>query len=205
MFHNLVKDFDTYCSEDILLTIDDPNACQFDYDELQLDDGLCFDSIPTTIRQTTSRIACLVTASMFNPVIPKSFKQAMLSPEASEWHKAMIKELSTLEDNNTWELVPKIEGQHVIPTKWVFSIKNASTTPLFKARLVVLGNLQRLLDEFRETFAPVVRAETVRLVLLYLLLLVKRCFNLMLRVLLCTQILILLFMLVNHLVLQERV
>lgn len=53
--------------------------------------------------------------------IPYTYKQASTS---SEWLTAMKLELDALENNNTWELVPRLPNQHVVDCKWIFKIKH---------------------------------------------------------------------------------
>jgi hypothetical protein len=56
----------------------------------------------------------------------------------------------------------------VLKTKWIWVLKeNEHRLVRFKARLVVLGCLQIWGLEFDDTFAPVVRFEPLRFVLLY--------------------------------------
>ena len=49
--------------------------------------------------------------------IPKSYKSAMQSPQASEWKKACDAEFEALQHNNTWSLVPRIPNMVVIQHK----------------------------------------------------------------------------------------
>jgi len=69
--------------------------------------------------------------------------------------------------NKTWELVDKPENRKVIGVKWVFKIKlNAdSSINKYKARLVVKGYAQIFGVDYSDTFAPVFRLDTIRLVL----------------------------------------
>lgn len=72
-----------------------------------------------------------------------------------------------IEKNQTWELVPRPQHKNVISVKWVFRTKlNADgSINKHKARLVVKGYAQVFGVDFLETFAPVARLDTIRLVL----------------------------------------
>ena len=48
----------------------------------------------------------------------------------------MDKEIESLNDDKTWELVEKIPNEKVIDVKWVYSKKSDDT---YKAKLVVGG------------------------------------------------------------------
>ena len=40
-----------------------------------------------------------------------------------DWRKAMVDEFQALMRNNSWDLVPAIENQHVVSNKWVYKVK----------------------------------------------------------------------------------
>ncbi|EOY01320.1 Cysteine-rich RLK (RECEPTOR-like protein kinase) 8 [Theobroma cacao] len=67
--------------------------------------------------------------------------------------------------NGTWILVDKPADQHIIGVKWIYKIKlNADgTVNKFKAKLVVKGYSQIYGIDYCETFAPVARHDTIRL------------------------------------------
>lgn len=101
---------------------------------------------------------------LLSVVEPSSVREAFQQPQ---WAAAMQTEYQALLDNKTWSLVPLPPGKHPIGCKWVFKLKeNADgTVNRFKARLVAKGFLQQPGFDFRETFSPVVKPVTVRVVL----------------------------------------
>jgi len=95
---------------------------------------------------------------------PKGFKSAAKSPE---WLAAMEEEIRALKLNQTWELVPRPPTTNVVGSKWVFRTKYHldGSIDRLKARLVAKGYTQLYGLDFNDTFSPVVRASTVRIVL----------------------------------------
>lgn len=69
--------------------------------------------------------------------------------------------------NRTWVLVPPTPSLNVVGNKWIFRIKRNSdgTIQRYKARLVAKGFHQHPGVDFFETFSPVVKASTIRVVL----------------------------------------
>ncbi|KAG8485839.1 hypothetical protein CXB51_019238 [Gossypium anomalum] len=93
---------------------------------------------------------------------PSCFKEA----EAHEgWKQAMCDEIAMIEKNQTWELVARPINRKVIGVKWVYRAKQNADGSLnkLKARLVVKGFSQKYGLDYLETFAPVARLDTIRL------------------------------------------
>ena len=100
----------------------------------------------------------------FNHSEPKSVKQAL---ESSKWFAAMQEEYNALLRNRTWDLVPLPAGRQAIGCKWVFRIKENADGSInrFKARLVGKSFHQVHGFDFHETFSPVIKPVTIRVVL----------------------------------------
>ena len=84
-----------------------------------------------------------------------------------KWKVAMEEEMSMIQKNKTWELVDRPEGRKVIGVKWVFRTKLNADCSInkHKAKLVVKGYAQIFGVDYYDTFAPVSRLDTIRLVL----------------------------------------
>lgn len=79
----------------------------------------------------------------------------------------MQEEYDALVQNRTWSLVPRPPGAHVISGKWIFRHKLRADGSLdrYKARWVVRGFSQRPGIDYTDTFSPVVKPASIRLVL----------------------------------------
>ncbi|WVZ63227.1 LOW QUALITY PROTEIN: hypothetical protein U9M48_012872 [Paspalum notatum var. saurae] len=75
----------------------------------------------------------------------------------------MHEELENFERNHVWDLVEPPPDCRPIGTKWVFKNKQEWMVVKNKARLVAQGFCQKEGIDIKETFAPVARLETIRI------------------------------------------
>lgn len=96
---------------------------------------------------------------------PLTIEEALSRPDSDLWQKAIDQELQSLKDNNTWMLVDLPADKKPIQCKWIFKIKKDSDGKVikYKARLVAKGFTQVRGTDYSETYSPVVRSSTLRL------------------------------------------
>lgn len=106
-------------------------------------------------------------AQSLNCTIPQNYQEIPNRSDRFKWEEAIKEELNSLLINNTWSLVPQPIDKNVVDSKWVFNIKNDiyGNPSKYKARLVARGFSQQYLMDYNETFAPVARIATFRLLL----------------------------------------
>ncbi|KAJ0781359.1 putative RNA-directed DNA polymerase [Helianthus annuus] len=99
-----------------------------------------------------------------NPTVPTTFTAANTSPE---WRHAMNQEYQALLKNGTWSLVPYDNHSNLIDCKWVYRLKSDAQGKLtrYKARLVAKGFHQKPGVDYHETFSPVIKPTTIRVIL----------------------------------------
>src|SRR4051794_18418897 len=90
---------------------------------------------------------------------------------APDWLSAILEELTQFERTNVWSLVaePDSTKHNIIGTKWIFRNKQDEDDIVVrnKARLVAQGYTQIEGIDFSETYAPVARLKSIRVMLAF--------------------------------------
>jgi hypothetical protein len=97
----------------------------------------------------------------------KTYEEALTSSYRHKWEEAITSELDSLDENKTWEVCKLPTNKNIFGTKWFFKIKyNIKNEPeRYKTRLVAKWFDQEEGIDLNETFAPVVKIQSIRLML----------------------------------------
>ena len=108
----------------------------------------------------------LIATSISQRVEPLTYRQAVESPNSMQWKQAMKREMSSLKDNNTWDLMDLSRGQKVLKGKWVFKIKQDTHGAImkYKAWWVVKGFKQQFGIDYNQTYAAVIKPMSYKVV-----------------------------------------
>ncbi|KAI1001523.1 hypothetical protein K3495_g6676 [Podosphaera aphanis] len=98
---------------------------------------------------------------------PVTYTQAMKADDSELWKTAIEEEMNALCRNKTWEVVSRPKDRNIVGSKWVFRIKHKADGSIdrYKARLVAQGFSQQPGSEYDDTYAPVARNDSLRLLL----------------------------------------
>ncbi|KAK8619616.1 hypothetical protein V6N13_135898 [Hibiscus sabdariffa] len=98
---------------------------------------------------------------------PKTYQEAMASPDSEKWLEAMRSEMDSMSENQVWTLVEPPEGIKPIGCKWVFKKKTDmdGNVQTYKGRLVAKGFRQIHGVDYDETFSPVAMIKSIRILL----------------------------------------
>ncbi|KAK2408198.1 hypothetical protein QL285_043729 [Trifolium repens] len=98
---------------------------------------------------------------------PANLQEALSSMDADLWQEAINDEMDSLESNKTWHLVDLPPGCKPIGCKWILKkkLKPDGTVDKYKARLVAKGFRQRENIDFFDTFSPVTRITSIRVLI----------------------------------------
>ena len=96
-----------------------------------------------------------------------TYEEARKRPDWPKWEEAIQKELTSLEKTGTWRWAKRPPGANVVDCRWVLHIKKnaAGEIEKYKARLVAKGFTQIYGVDYYETYAPVTRLASFRLLL----------------------------------------
>ena len=125
---------------------------------VSLDEGLC-------LRKGNILLANHVTYHCYLAQFePKRVEEAL---QDENWVESIHEELNQFVRNEVWELAPRPENVHVIGTKWIFKNKTNENGEIIqnKSRLVAQGYTQVEEVDFDESFAPVARLKSIRILM----------------------------------------
>ncbi|KAL0293025.1 UNVERIFIED_CONTAM: Retrovirus-related Pol polyprotein from transposon TNT 1-94 [Sesamum radiatum] len=137
----------------------------FTGDENSQNDEDGMETAPETTRLATSPPNNVPDDQLFSQV--DSISESQDAVRDPKWKEAMNEEMKSLQKNSTWEIVDLPEGKKPVGCRWVFTIKYKAdgTIERYKARLVAKGYTQTYGIDYMETFAPVAKINTVRILL----------------------------------------
>lgn len=94
---------------------------------------------------------------------PETWEEACSRDDAQEWEKALEDEFISLIKNNTWEIREKPDDKRIVDHKLVLQVKFSDNDEIKrKVRLVAKGFNQRFGEDYMETYSPVVKITSIR-------------------------------------------
>ena len=123
------------------------------------------ESYVTTVDDVESKGVCVNSDGCISQTwVPSTVREAKSSPE---WSEAYDKEIQSFVKNDILEFVPREDGMKVLNWKWIFRVKENTVTGdlTYKARGTLRGDHQVEGVDYDETFAPVARLKSLRMLL----------------------------------------
>jgi len=98
---------------------------------------------------------------------PYNYKDIFKLNDKSEWLKSVKEELDNMERLKVFTVVNTVpSGSNIISSRWVFKYKRDSNGKIIKrkARLIAKGYTQEYGIDYKETFAPTLKQDTIRII-----------------------------------------
>ena len=117
---------------------------------------ISYDKLSPTFRAFTSNIIEIQ--------VPQNIQEAFKYPK---WKVVVDEQVRVLAKNGTWEITDLPRGKKPVGCKWIFTVKYKAygNVDRYKARLVAKGFTQSYGIDYQETFSPVAKLNTVRVLL----------------------------------------
>ena len=108
---------------------------------------------------------------------PDTFSRAMSCKESDLWYNAMKEEMNSMKSDDIWDLVELPNGLRAIGCKWVYKTKKDSLGNIerHKVRLVVKGFTQKERINYTETFSPMLKKDSLHVILALVAVLIWSC------------------------------
>ena len=102
--------------------------------------------------------------SLDESYVPRSYEETML---IQEWRDSVNDDADSMIKNDTWYESELPKGKRAVSCKWIFTIKYLPNGKIDrrKTRLVARGFTQTYGEDYIDTFAPVAKLHTIRIVL----------------------------------------
>src|SRR5438046_746606 len=124
-----------------------------------------------TFDKRTGRVRTGKMAKSINPDDedePATMQEAINHPtRGKQWEEAFRNEYNSLIKNHTWDLVPRPKGRRIVTNKWALKHKKNEIARIvrLKVRLVARGFSQMYGVDYLDTYAPVVKLASIRILL----------------------------------------
>jgi hypothetical protein len=90
-------------------------------------------------------------------------REALEEPHSREWQESMEVENRALNDQDVFEVVRRPNGARVLKCQYIHHVKRLLDGVRYTSRLVVLECSQRYGIDYNETFTPVAKADTIKI------------------------------------------